>query len=144
MAEEKTKEKSDDKKENQKQPKTTTVWEWLIAAAGFMLVVGVIGSTIYRATTEKTTPPKLEIGIDSIVPTASGYLVKFRVKNTGNQTAAAVAIEGELKSGTESAETSDATLNYAPANSERHGGLFFTKNPQQFDLQIRATGYQEP
>jgi len=36
------------------------------------------------------------------------------------------------------------TLAYAPAHSIRRGGLFFTKNPQQFDLQIRVPGYEEP
>jgi len=137
-------EKSKNKEENQQRQKKPSVWEWIIAAVGLILVVGSIGLTLYRAITEETTPPILEFSVDSIVPTANGYVVKFQVKNTGNQTAAALTVEGELKNGADSAETSTATLAYAPANSVRQGGLFFTKNPQQFDLQIRATGYEEP
>jgi len=139
-----TEENSDNKKEDQNKQKETPVWEWIIAAAGLILVVGAVGLTFYRATTEDKTPPQLTIEVDSIEPNGSGYLVKFAVKNTGNQTAAAVAVEGELKSETETVETSGATLTYSPANSKRRGGLFFTRDPQQFQLQIRVTGYEEP
>ena len=143
MVEEKsadTKEKPESKRES----KVTPFSEWMIAAAGLILVVCAVGATLYRALTEEKTPPRIEVKVDSFAPNGDGYLVKFSVKNTGNQPAAAVTIEGELKDGTESAETSSATLTYAPANSIRRGGLYFTKNPQQFALQIRATGYEEP
>ncbi len=138
MAEEK------EKKENQERQKETPVWEWIIAAVGLILVVAALGTTLYRAVTEESTPPILEISVKAIVPTSNGYLVEFRVKNTGNQTAAALTIEGELKRGAESVETSTASLAYAPANSQREGGLFFTKNPNEFELKIRALGYEKP
>ncbi|MFN2413136.1 MAG: hypothetical protein ABR535_08825 [Pyrinomonadaceae bacterium] len=119
-------------------------WEWIIAAFGLLLVLGAIGTTLYRAAFEESTPPILEFIVDEIQPTAKGYLVRFRVKNTGSQTAAGLAIEGSLRRGEESVETSTASLTYAPANSQREGGLFFTKNPSEFDLLIRATGYEKP
>lgn len=133
-----------DKKENQGQRKKTPIWEWIIAAVGLILVVGAIGMTLYRAVTEQSTPPMIEISVEAIVPMSNGYLVEFRVKNTGNQTAAALTIEGELKRGAESVESSTASLAYAPANSQREGGLFFTKNPNEFELNIRALGYEKP
>ncbi|MGI8639900.1 MAG: TIGR02588 family protein [Pyrinomonadaceae bacterium] len=137
-------EKSENKEENQERHKKTPVWEWIVAAVGLILVVGSLGLTLYRAVIEESTPPILAISVEEIVPTPNGYLVKFRVKNTGNQTAAALTIEGELKRGAESVETSTASLAYAPANSEREGGLFFTKNPNEFELNIRALGYEKP
>lgn len=138
MAEEK------DKKENRGRQKKTPIWEWIIAVVGLILVVGAISTTLYRAVTEESTPPILEISVEAIVPTSNGFLVEFRVKNTGNQTAAALTIEGELKRGEESVETSTVSLAYAPANSRREGGLFFTKNPNEFELNIRALGYEKP
>lgn len=140
MAEEKAK----NKVENHKRHKNTPVLEWIIAAIGLILVVTVLGTTLYRAVTEESTPPILEISVDSIVPIGNNWLVKFRVKNTGKQTAAALTIEGTLKRGTESVEISTATLAYMPANSQREGGLFFTKNPSEFELKIRASGYEKP
>lgn len=134
-------EKSEDEK---KQSESTPVWEWIIAVVGLILVVGAIGSAFYSAVFSKSTPPILSVTSEPPQPSGDGFIVPFHVKNTGNRTAAAVTIEGELKSGDEVAETSTATLTYSPAHSERGGGLYFTKNPQQFNLQIRATGYQEP
>jgi len=129
---------------NQARDKVIPFWEWVISAVGLILVVGAVGSTFYRAAFKESTPPNLSITSEPAQPSGDGFIVRFRVKNTGSQTASAVNIEGELKSGGETIETGSATLTYAPAHSERHGGLYFTKNPQQFDLQIRATGYQEP
>ena len=140
-------ENAEDKKYNQGQPKETPVWEWIIAAVGFILVVAALGTTLYRAVIEESTPPILEISVEAIVPTANGYLVNFSVKNNGNQTAAGLTVEGELKTdaeGAESVETSSATLAYAPANSRREGGLFFSKNPNEYKLEIRAKGYEKP
>lgn len=120
------------------------VWEWIIAGFGLILVVAALSTILYRAITEETKPPILEISFEAPQPVANGYLVKFRVKNTGNQTANDLTIEGLLKRGEESVETSTTRLNYAPANSEREGGLFFTKNPNDFEFRIRALGYEKP
>jgi len=139
-------EKSENK-ETRERPKKTPVWEWIIAAVGLILVVAALGTTLYRAVIEESTPPILEISVEAIVPTANGYLVNFSVKNNGNQTAAGLTVEGELKTeaeGAESVETSSATLAYAPANSRREGGLFFSKNPNEYRLEIRAKGYEKP
>lgn len=132
------------KSENEIRNETPPVWEWVIAAVGLILVVAALGTTLYRAVTEESTSPILDVSVDSIEPTANGYLVEFRVRNTSNQTAAALTIEAQLKKGGESVETSTATLTYAPANSVRQGGLYFTKNPNEFELQIRALGYEKP
>lgn len=132
------------KSANRKRQKETPVSEWIIAAVGLILVVAAIGTTLYRAITEESTPPNLEVSVEKIVPAVNGFLVEFQVSNTGNQTAAGLIIEGQLKKGDESVETSTATLTYAPANSIRHGGMYFTKNPNEFDLQLRAMGYEKP
>ena len=58
--------------------------------------------------------------------------------------AAGLTIEGELKNGEKSEETSDVTMTYIPSQSTRRGGLIFTKNPNEYQLQIRAKGYEQP
>ncbi len=132
---------ADDKSRKQKK---TPVVEWIFAAAGLILVIAAIGTTLYRAVTETVSPPILEISVDKIEPATNGYLIEFRITNTGNQTAAGLTIEGTLKKGQETEEMSTITLTYAPANSVRQGGLFFTKNPNEFELQIRPLGYEKP
>jgi uncharacterized protein (TIGR02588 family) len=121
------------------------VSEWIVAAFGLILVAGAVGFMLYQAITQESTPPNFSISVDSIDQVNDGgYLVRFRIKNTGRQTAAAVAVEGELKRGAEVAETSAVTLNYVPSDSEREGGFVFSKNPQEYELKIRAKSYEKP
>ena len=46
--------------------------------------------------------------------------------------------------GEEEVEISETTIDYVPAGSQREAGLFFIRNPQEFDLQLRAKSYVEP
>lgn len=121
-------------------------FEWIMAAIGLILVGGSIGFTLYRALTEKSIPPRLSVSVNSItaVGETGGYLVTFRLENEGEITAADVIVEGEIKDAGKSLETGSVTFDYSPPHSERRGGLFFTKNPQQYNLEIRAKGYNEP
>ncbi len=135
-----------DERESQSQQDSTTFGEWIAASFGLILVVFALGTIFYRALNENSTPPILEVTVNSVKPSASGYLVQFYVKNTGTQTAANLTIEGELKKDgePESEETSSATITYAPAHSQREGGLIFSKNPNDYRLELRAKGYEKP
>ena len=117
---------------------------WGIALLGLALVLGSIMFMVYEAAAGDSSPPDVTVRADSILPTRNGFLVKFRAVNEGGSTAEGLTVEGELRSGTESLETSDTTVEYVPAHSEREGGLFFTLDPRQYELQLRAKGYEKP
>lgn len=121
-----------------------TIYEWIAAALGCILVFGSISFMTYKAITATDTPPDLTVKMKSVEKVQAGYLVKFEVKNNGEYTAAVAAIKGELKNGEKAEETSTTTVAYVPSYSTRSGGIFFTKNPDDFKLDIRATGYTEP
>jgi uncharacterized protein (TIGR02588 family) len=36
------------------------------------------------------------------------------------------------------------TIDYVPSRSSRKAGLFFMRDPREFDLSLRALGYQSP
>lgn len=118
--------------------------EWIVATAGLILVVGTVGFMMYQAFTSKDTPPSFKANFERIDQVDSGYIVIFKVINEGEETAAGVEIEGELKRGAESIEKSNVTIDYAPSKSELKGGLFFKNNPHEFQIEIRAKGYLEP
>ncbi len=120
------------------------VWEWIVAFVGLTLVVTSIGFMLYRAIKGNSSPPQIAVSVDSVLPADDGFLVTFRVVNLGELTAAGLSVEGELRSSTESVETSMAILNYVPSRSERRGGLFFTNDPQKYELKLRAKGYERP
>ncbi|MGH9942841.1 MAG: hypothetical protein ACRD9R_10855 [Pyrinomonadaceae bacterium] len=120
------------------------VWEWVVAIVGLALVVSAIGFMLYRAIKGNSSPPEIAISVDSVAPADGGFLVTFHVVNRGELTAAGLTVEGELRNGSESIETSAATLNYVPSRSTRRGGLFFTNDPQKFELKLQAKGYERP
>ncbi len=119
-------------------------WEWVAAAVGAVLVIGSIGFMLFHAIAGDDSPPDIAIQADSILAVEGGYLVMIRTRNEGGSTAAGVTVEGELSSDTGKIETSGTTVDYVPPRSERYGGLFFTRDPRQYRLDLRAKGYQEP
>lgn len=132
--------------ENEKsQQQKTPALEWLAAIIGFILVSGAIGYLIFSAVTQDDSPPKLVIENYDISKIESGYLVKFTLSNDGENNAAEVAVEGEIKESETETETSAVTIDYAPAHSKREGALLFTKEPiKDKNFKIRAVGYKKP
>jgi uncharacterized protein (TIGR02588 family) len=119
-------------------------WMWAIGLLGLVLVFGSIGFALYEAAIGDSSPPNVTVEVEEIVRLENRFLVEFRVVNQGGTTAAGLTVEGELRNGTEIVETSDTTIEYVPSRSERSGGLFFTRDPGQYELELRAKGYEMP
>lgn len=117
---------------------------WGIALLGLALVLGSIGFMLYEAAAGDSSPPDVTVKVESIAPSRNGFLVRFRVINEGGSTAEGLTVEGELRNGTQSVEISDTTIEYVPSHSEREGGLYFSLDPQQHELRVRAKGYEKP
>lgn len=122
----------------------TPLAEWIAAAVSGVLVLGVIGFLIYDGVRSPPTPPDITIEIDSVGPAGPGYLVQFRARNSGRNTAAEVVVEGELLADTGKVETSETTLDYVPAGGLKRAGLYFSHDPRGGRLRLRARGYREP
>jgi uncharacterized protein (TIGR02588 family) len=135
---------SDQTGKNQEKLDDAPLWMWGIGLLGLVLVLGSIGFALYEAAAGDSSPPDVTVHVQEIVPAQSGFLVEFRVVNEGGTTAAGLTIEGELRNGTEIVEASDTTVEYVPSHSEREGGVFFTRDPRQYELQLRAKGYETP
>jgi uncharacterized protein (TIGR02588 family) len=119
-------------------------WSWLVAALGFVLVAGSSSFMLYQAVAAESSPPAIAIEMDAAGPSGDGYLIPIRVMNRGGSAAAALVIEGVLREGTATVETSTITIQYVPSGSQREAGLIFSKDPSRFAVQIRAKGYEHP
>jgi len=118
--------------------------EWLVAFVGLSLVLGTAIFIAYAGYTRGSSPPDISIAVEAVVELRQGYVVKIRAENRGDTTAANVTVEGELKSASGIAETSEATFQYLPPKSERRGGLFFTNDPRRYELALKPKGYETP
>jgi len=141
MPDERAERDAEPKPQKEKKP---PIWEWIVAMIGLVLVVSAIGFMLYHAIKGNSSPPVISIGVESVIPTGDKFLVTFRAVNHGELTAAGLTVEGELRNGAQSVETSMATLNYVPSRSARRGGLFFVNDPRKFELKLRAKGYERP
>jgi uncharacterized protein (TIGR02588 family) len=135
---------SHEAEKEQEKIKDAPLWMWGIAFLGLALVLGSIVFMLYEAAAGDSSPPDVTVRVDAILSTRNGFLVKFQAVNEGGSTAEGLTVEGELRKGTESVETSNTTLEYVPSHSEREGGLFFTVDPRRYELQLRAKGYEKP
>lgn len=116
---------------------------WL-AAVGVLFVLA--SFTMLLRETWRGGRPSAEISIqvDEIRPSTQGYLVSLKITNSGNATAASLGVEGVLKRGGMTVETSLITVDYVAAGSKRDAALFFANDPRQGELNVRAKGYIEP
>lgn len=118
--------------------------EWAVAAVGFVIVVGTIVYLLSLAIAGDKAPPSFALTVTEIVESSGGYLVKFSIVNEGGSTAAGLLVEGSLLQDGEVVETSEAEIDYVPSASSRYGGIFFTENPDSYDLELRPVGFHTP
>jgi uncharacterized protein (TIGR02588 family) len=125
--------------------KAASPWEWVIAGAGALAILSLIGFFIYQGIASEKTPVDVVIQPQPVIPVQGGYLVPLQLTNRGANTAEGLEIEGELtdQAGTP-VETSETSIDYLPPYSTTEGGLFFTEDPRQYNLQIRPKGYEVP
>jgi uncharacterized protein (TIGR02588 family) len=120
-------------------------WEWVVAGVGLLLLLASLAYLGWHALQGPQSPPapRIELlGVDA--QPQGGFLVRLRVRNAGGQTAAGLAVSGELKQGEQTLEQSETELDYLPGGSSREAGLFFTRDPRGGQLELSAKGYQKP
>lgn len=122
----------------------TPLAEWLVAVVGFLLVAASIAFLLYQALAVEAPPPEMTMMVEETSETGQGFLVVVSVHNKGGKTVSGLTVEGELKSDDGVVETSTTTLDYVAAHSTRQVGFFFSENPNDYELTLRAGGYQSP
>jgi uncharacterized protein (TIGR02588 family) len=120
-------------------------WEWVVGFAGLVLVVAAFGYLVLEAMHVEHVPPAPQVEVAEIRPIESGgYVVAVRVRNRSASTAAGLKIEGSLVQSGRTIEQGQLDLPYLPGHSTREGGMFFTRDPRAYSLQLHAKGYEKP
>jgi uncharacterized protein (TIGR02588 family) len=137
--------KKQEPKRKEPQPQVTTPpIEWAVAALGAVLLAAALGYLAYFAVAYEEMPPQASVEAISVAPAGSGHLVRFRVTNRANGTAAQLQVKGELRKDGETVEEREATIDYLPPFSIREGGLFFLEDPGRYELVLSLGGYASP
>ena len=129
---------------SQKKSSGTPMLEWIASAFGLLLAVGVVSLVVWDIFSQDGSPPAVLVERGDVTAYEGGFTLEIRARNASAETAAQVEIEGVLKQGNQTLETARSTIDFVPGKSERRAGLFFTRDPREFELQLRALGYAEP
>lgn len=113
------------------------VLEWLMSGLGLLLTLAVL-VLILKEAFAPIEPAALTLRLEGSRPVARGWIAEVEVENTGDTTAAAVEIEGQLGD-----ETASVSLDYVPAGGTETVVLGFSGDPRS-GLSLRALGWSEP
>lgn len=136
--------RNEDTAKGVRRPARIPVAEWLTGGLGMVLAVAAVAILSYEAFFVSGPPPDIDVSVESVGPVHGGWLVEIVAGNIGGSTAAEVRIEGRLTLDGREVEKAETVLDYVPVGSRRHAGLYFTRDPAAFDIDLRATGYADP
>lgn len=118
--------------------------EKIAAGVGALLFASTLAFLAYKDQTLSSSPPDVVLLVESVQPVQTGFLVAIRAVNHGGQTAANLLVSGALRDGETVVEKSQAQFQYVPSESERRGGLYFTRDPRHFTLSLHPEGFERP
>ena len=134
---------SPDKRSSSGKPDTPYL-EWAAAIVSTILVLAMVAYMMYEGITGDGKPPLATVQADTVIEADGGYLVMFTVSNSGGETAAALRVSGALLRDTATIEQSDASIDYLPPRATRSGGMFFSRDPRLYRLELRPVGFSLP
>ena len=120
----------------------TPLLEWIVGACGATIFATMIGTLAYGGLSEPRRLADIQVNIDRVERTASGYVAELKIRNDGDTTGGAVEVVASAVCDGEVQERS-VQLDYVPRHSERRAGMFFTCDPRG-NVTFQVQGYAKP
>lgn len=118
--------------------------EWLLGIVGLALLVAAVGYLAYQGITNPAKPGALVITVLDVHSVGDTHVVKFSVRNDGNENLSHLHLTAHLSDGEKEIESAQAFIDYLPARSEQRGGVYLRQDPHRYTLRIDPAGYTEP
>ncbi len=103
-----------------------------MAGLGGLVTIAVIGVVVWEAL-QPPSPKTLSAQVVAVEQTPMGYVAVVKVNNDGDDTAAAVDIEGVL-----GAQTATASLDYVPGHGHAKAYLHFETDPRTAAVSVKG------
>ena len=125
----------------------TPVLEWIGAAVGAIVALGMIGGLVWEAVTHSEAPPRLSVtALAGFARPADGgppeRVVPFRVVNDGGRIAAQVTVVARTASAAGDVTETRVVFDFVPRGSGRRGAAVLP--PGDAPVSFAVTGYREP
>lgn len=120
--------------------------EWLVFAAGCVLLLGTLaclGYDIWQSRTPR--PPLLSVSLGPAQRRGEYFSIPVTVSNAGDETAEGVHVQVVLETSDGQTERSEFQLEFVPKHSTRYGYVLFENDPMRASkLEARPVGFQRP
>lgn len=116
----------------------------IMSLLGLALFLGAVGLLGYEGLSGAGGDPVITARVEDVVPLGGQWHARITAINSGPTTGAQVAVEGKLMRDGQVIERARLIFDYVPARSQEKGGLFFTRDPSLYELQVRVLGYAQP
>ena len=118
--------------------------EWIVFAAGALLVSATVGYLAYDAIAVTPSAPSLEILLGEPMPAPEGFSVPVVVRNRGTQAAETVVVRVDRRSSDGESESAELTLDFLPGDASRKGAVIFSGDPASSKLSALPVSFQQP
>lgn len=125
-------------------PRDTPRLEWLLGMLGLALLVASVGYLAYQGIANPAEPGAVVVTVLDVHSIGDAHIVKFRVRNEGNENLSQLHLIVRLSDGDREIESAPALIDYLPARSEHRGGVYLRNDPHRYTLRIDPAGYMEP
>ncbi len=110
-----------------------------VALLGAVLLFGSLAVVVHSALGPET-PPTFEVAETARRTAGDRVVLDVTVKNTGDQTAAAVEIRATAANG----ETGSVTLDFVPGRSRKTASVSLSREVGSSPVELAATGWTRP
>ena len=117
-------------------PPTPALLERVMGGLGLLIVLAVLAVTAVEAFGPRA-PARIEARLGEVRPAGAVWLAEVEVRNPGDETAAAVEVEGRLGD-----HTAHATVDYVPAHGKERVTLAFPADPRAAEVSV--SGWSKP
>ena len=117
-------------------------FEWVVFAAGAVLVAATLAYLAYDGATLGDAPPSIEVQVGAPERRAQNFIVPVTISNRGDSTAEGVQVEVVLRGAVE--ERGEFVVAFLPRGAKREGWVAFQSDPRAGELKARVVGYEKP
>lgn len=123
-----------------------TTAERITMIISIIILAGVIGLASWASFATGNTPPEIrvEVNLEKMRETKSGYYVPITITNDGGLTAQSVVVSGELVTDAPEPETAEVTIDFLAGGESESAELVFSTNPNDGELTVAPTSYLQP
>jgi len=118
--------------------------EWVTGIISAALVGALLIWLAYDITRHDSSDAQFRVRAGAVAVVSGGFRVSFDIANISQASASQVRVTGHLKTQSGSSESAVATFDYVASEAQDHGVLFFSSDPRNGDLDIRAESYVRP